>query len=94
MPGCTPIGSVAPRCAVRVAGVIAEVTQSPAQEPPRCDIVVGDGTGTLEARFLGRREIPGVSPGRVIVISGQCSLAAGSLLAVNPSYELVSATAQ
>ncbi|MYM20755.1 DNA-binding protein [Brevibacterium sp. 5221] len=94
LPDCCAIGAAAAREPVRLAGVIASVTRSVAEEAPRCDVVVSDGTGSVEARFLGRRDIPGIAPGRVIVVTGRCCDRGGRLRLLNPAYELVERSAE
>jgi len=89
LPDVTPIAQAHAREQVRVAGVIASVTRSVAAESPRCVLVVSDGTGVLEVCFLGRRDIPGIAPGRVVAVSGRGCDQSGRLRMLNPAYQLI-----
>jgi hypothetical protein len=53
-----------------------------------------DGTGTITLRFIGRGEIPGVVPGRHLVVEGTPSLEYETLLILNPLYSFLPCGAQ
>ncbi|GAA1626107.1 MULTISPECIES: OB-fold nucleic acid binding domain-containing protein [Brevibacterium] len=89
IPGVVSIGDVAPRAMVRIAGVVSAVTRSTNADNPRLTITVSDGTGDVEAQFLGRREISGIRPGALLVLEGRFCDRDGVLAAHNPVYELV-----
>lgn len=89
VPGATPLRELELRADTRVAGVIVAVTRSLPHEAPRLDIVISDGTGSAAARFLGRREIPGVAAGRAIVLDGRFCRQQGEVRTVNPVYRLI-----
>ena len=92
VPGATPLAEVAPRVVCTVAGVIRSVTRSTMEDAPRLDITVTDGTGQAAAQFFGRREISGMSPGRVVVLHGRFCRQDNELMAHNPGYELLGGT--
>ena len=48
-----------------------------------------DGTGALRLVWLGRREIPGVHPGRRLRVSGTVSREGTTAVLYNPRYELL-----
>ena len=47
-----------------------------------------DGTGNVTLVWLGRREIPGIQPGRRIVVHGRLTSQHGQPTIFNPAYEL------
>jgi hypothetical protein len=47
-----------------------------------------DGTGSINLIWLGRRDIPGIQPGRRIVVHGRVASIKGERTMFNPSYEL------
>jgi hypothetical protein len=47
-----------------------------------------DGTGSVTLVWLGRRDIPGIAPGRRIVVRGRLSTIKGEPTIFNPQYEL------
>ncbi len=55
----------------------------------RLDVELGDGTGTLILRFMGRAAIPGMSPGRRVGAEGMPSAQGGTLVVLNPHYAFV-----
>lgn len=89
VPGTVPLGKVVPRARVSVAGVIFSLTRSLPSSPPCLDLTIGDGTDTVNARFLGRREVPGLFPGRAVVLHGVFCSESDGLVVFNPEYELL-----
>ncbi|MGC5627152.1 OB-fold nucleic acid binding domain-containing protein [Georgenia sp. Z1344] len=85
--GCRPIGSVAPRERVRVAGILRSVTYPPVDDAPDLRAHLYDGTGELAIVLRGRREVPGIVPGRRLVAEGVVLDDDGPTL-VDPAYEL------
>jgi len=65
-----------------------EVVNVVAYERPwvRSDVTVSDGTGNLVLRFMGRRHIPGMVPGRRVRADGTPGLVRGNLVMVDPLY--------
>jgi hypothetical protein len=47
-----------------------------------------DGTASVQLVWLGRRDIPGIQPGRKIVVHGRLTSVKGERTIFNPSYEL------
>jgi hypothetical protein len=91
VPGVTPIGEAAPRKEVTVAGEISSLRIVPRAGSPSLEATVTDGTGSLVVVWTGRRRIPGVSPGKRLVLSGRGAPhgAGGRLMVLNPRYELL-----
>lgn len=82
------IGSVTPRATARVAGRVVSVQVEPLDAPPAFTVRVDDGTGRLDAVFMGRREIPGIIPGSTVELEG-CVCDTDALPRVyNPRYTL------
>lgn len=89
VPGVISVQDLNPRQLSRIAGVVSAVTQSCSDDNPRLHITVADGTGEVDAQFLGRREISGIKPGALIVLEGRFCAHDGALKAHNPVYELI-----
>ena len=66
---CSAIASIEPRRRATVAGQIRSV-RSYERPYPRTEAELSDGTGTIVLRFVGRRRVPGLSPGRRVVAEG------------------------
>jgi hypothetical protein len=84
---CTAISAVIPRTRTVVVGQVASVTAH-VRPWKRVDVILGDGTGTITLRFLGRTEIPGMSEGRTVRAEGTAGLERQLLTMLNPVYEL------
>jgi hypothetical protein len=91
VPGVTPIGEAQPRQEVTVAGEITSLRIVPRAGTPSLEATVNDGTGSLVVVWTGRRNIPGVAPGKRLVLSGRGAPqgAANRLTVFNPRYELL-----
>lgn len=87
--GCCPVAEVPDRRRATVAGVLRSVTLRSRQTVPALEAELYDGTGALRLVWLGRREIPGVHPGRRLRVSGTISLESGTATLYNPRYELM-----
>ncbi|MDN4482123.1 DNA-binding protein [Demequina lignilytica] len=82
------IGTVEPRAVARVVGRVVAVQVEPSDAPPAFTVRLEDRTGRLEAVFMGRREVPGITPGITLEVEG-CVCATESLPRLyNPRYEL------
>jgi RecG-like helicase len=91
VPGVTPIGEAQPRQEVTVAGEITSLRIVPRAGTPSLEATVNDGTGSLVVVWTGRRNIPGVAPGKRLVLSGRGAPqgSANRLTVFNPRYELL-----
>jgi hypothetical protein len=82
----TAIGELEPRRRARVSGEILSVVS---YEHPwvRTDAELGDGTGVVLLRFMGRAAVPGLTAGRRVVAEGTPGVRDGALVIHNPLYE-------
>jgi hypothetical protein len=91
---CKALGSVeitgAPlRVPVRLGGEIQGLQVVPRAGSPSLEVTIADGTGRAVAVFTGRKKLPGVDPGRRVVIEGVGRMERGRMLLVNPAYTLL-----
>jgi hypothetical protein len=91
VPGVTPIGEAEPRKEITVAGEISSLRIVPRAGTPSLEVTIKDGSGSLVIVWTGRRNIPGVAPGKRLVLSGRGTSqgAGGRLTILNPRYELL-----
>jgi hypothetical protein len=73
---------------VTVTGTLRTVTLRPRAGVPALEAELYDGSGTLSVVWLGRRQITGIEPGRVLTASGLVSWNEGRPTMFNPRYEL------
>jgi amino acid transporter len=71
-----------------VAGTLRTVTLRPRGTSLTMEADLWDGTGSITLVWLGRRDIPGIRPGRRIVVHGRVTRIKGALTIYNPVYEL------
>lgn len=86
--GCRPMDDVHGRCRAQVSGVVRTLTRSVPGTCPTLSITVSDGRGVVEARWLGRRDIPGIEPGARVRLEGRFSPGTGVYVTTNPAYTL------
>jgi amino acid transporter len=88
--GCqpVPISAAEPRDRVELAGTLRAVTMRPRGGSLAMEAELWDGTGQVTLIWLGRRGIPGIQPGRRIVVHGRLTSLGGERTMFNPSYEL------
>jgi hypothetical protein len=84
----TAIGHLGARRRATVSGEILSVVS---YELPwvRTDAEVGDGTGVVVLRFMGRADVPGLVAGRHIEAEGTPAVRDGLRVMHNPLYEFV-----
>ena len=72
VPNVTPMAEAEYRRRVRVAGVVRRITVWPREdgEPEYLEVLISDGTGEVDALWIGRRSIPGLSLGTRLIIEG------------------------
>jgi hypothetical protein len=74
-----------PRRRVTVSGKVGFVVSH--QRPwVRTDVELGDGTGFIILRFMGRAEVPGFVRGRRVFAEGTPAPIRGELVMLNPRY--------
>jgi RecG-like helicase len=83
-----PIVDCAQRELVDVAGTLRAVTRKPRGDTLTMQADLWDGTGSITLVWLGRRDIPGIEPGRRLMVHGRLSNIRGERTIFNPSYEL------
>jgi amino acid transporter len=72
-----------------VEGKVRSVEIHPVENSCVFDATVADDTGTLTAKFYGRRSIPGFEPGARVRLAGKVSMREGGPAMINPAYELL-----
>jgi hypothetical protein len=84
----TAIAAVVPRRRTTLEGRVVSV--SPRFRPwVRLDVVLGDESGTVTLRFVGRDGVPGMRVGRQIRVEGTPAIVRGTLIVLNPLYEFI-----
>jgi hypothetical protein len=86
--GCRPIASHGDRDLVTLHGSLATVTLRPRGGVLALEAELYDGSGTVTLVWLGRRQIPGIGPGRQLTVHGRLGCADGRKVLFNPRYEL------
>jgi hypothetical protein len=85
----TPIGKIQWRKRAHVQGRVTALSTAPRGSAPTLQVEVWDETGGVTLNFLGRREIAGLEVGMEIRAEGMVGEVEGTLVILNPSYELV-----
>jgi hypothetical protein len=88
--GCVSVSECGDRVRVRVQGTLQAVSLRPRGGVPALEAELYDGSGTLTVVWLGRRAIPGIDPGRCLLVEGRIGRSSGSPVMFNPRYELCS----
>jgi hypothetical protein len=86
----TPIGEAQWRDKVRIQGQVRSLRVAPQRDVPVFECVVDDGTGTIRAVFLGRRDLGGVACGTRLELTGTVGVHHSKLAILNPSYTVLS----
>ena len=84
----TAINCCTPGETVTVRGMVRSVTLRPRSTAPALEVELYDGSGTVTVVWLGRRAIPGIDPGRTMVVCGRLTCNTESPTIYNPRYEL------
>ncbi len=87
--GAVPIRTCEDRQQVSLTGTVSTVTIHPRGGHPALEVELRDGSGAVTLVWLGRRQIPGIDPGRTIKVWGRISCHEGRRLVYNPRYELL-----
>ncbi len=90
--GATVIRDCPGGCTITVHGRLRSVTLRPVASAPAIEAELWDGTGHMRLLFLGRRRIPGITPGRSVQVTGRAILREGERTMVNPRYRLLPAS--
>lgn len=86
--GCTRVVDAVERERVRLAGTLRHVTLQPRSGTPALEAEIYDGSGCVTLVWLGRRRIPGIEPGRSLMVEGRLGVTKGAFVIYNPRYEL------
>ncbi len=73
---------------VTVTGRLRSVVFTPRETVPTLAAELFDGTGSVHLVWMGRRRIPGIEPGRTLLVRGRVTEANGRRQIFNPWYEL------
>lgn len=92
--GCTPVKDVRPREVVAVTGTLRTVSLRPRAGVPALVAELYDGSGSLSLVWLGRRQIPGIDPGRRLTCYGRVADDHDQRVIFNPRYDLRPAAAE
>ena len=87
--GAVPIQSCEDRQQVSLTGTVSTITIAPRAGHPALEVQLRDGSGSVTLVWLGRRQIPGIDPGRTLKVWGRISCHEGKRLLYNPRYELM-----
>ncbi len=87
--GRIPISEAQPRHRVIVGGVAEEVEQSGPTDLPQTSVKLVDDTGALELVWQGRRGIPGVTVGTVLIARGTVSVSKKTPRIIDPAYTIL-----
>lgn len=87
--GATAVADLVPRRRDTVAGVVTALTYRPRGETPALVVQLFDGSGAIDLVFLGRRDVPGIEPGRRLTAGGMVAAGRSRHAIYNPAYELL-----
>jgi hypothetical protein len=85
----TPIGNIQWRKRAQVQGRVTSIKAAPSGAAPALEVEIWDETGGVSLQFLGRREIAGLEVGSQLRAEGMVGEEEGSMVILNPSYELL-----
>lgn len=85
---CTKLAAVKPGHVVTSGGRLRAVVYTPSENLPTLEAELFDGSGSISLVWLGQRRIPGIEPGRRIVVRGRVGVHHGRPAIYNPWYEL------
>ena len=92
--GATHVRDCAVGQRTSIGGRLRSVTLRPVASAPAVEAELWDGTGRMNLLFLGRRRIPGITPGRHVVVTGRPIMRDGEWTMVNPRYVLTPTSAE
>ena len=80
------------RVRVRIGGEVQGLQVVPRAGSPSLEVTISDGTGRAVAVFTGRKKLPGVDPGRRVVLEGRRPGRAGPDAADQPGLHAADLT--
>ena len=84
-----PISSATWRHRAHIRGHVTAIRNAAANSTAHVEIEVWDETGGISLQFIGRREVTGLEVGSTICAEGMVGESDGSLVILNPSYEII-----
>jgi RecG-like helicase len=87
--GIHPMKEARLRQRIHIAGRIRSLRGKADKNAANLECEVADGTGILLLVFQGRRRIPGIAVGALLVAEGMVGSWSRRLAILNPDYELV-----
>ena len=88
-PRIAPMREATLRQRIHIAGTIRYLRDKTDKNAANLECEVSDGTGSLLLVFQGRRRIPGIAVGALLVAEGMVGSWSRRLAILNPDYELV-----
>ena len=85
----TLIGDIQWRKRAKVQGRVTSIKSAPRGAAPTLQVEIWDETGGVSLHFLGRRDIAGLEVGSQLRAEGMVGEEEGSMVILNPSYELL-----
>jgi amino acid transporter len=85
----TAISEIQWRKRAQVQGRVTSIKTAPRGSAPTLQVEIWDETGGVSLQFLGRREIAGLEVGSQMRAEGMVGEEEGSMVILNPSYELL-----
>jgi hypothetical protein len=86
--GCRAVGEVERGELVSVTGRLRTVVYTPRTNLPTLEADLYDGSDVVTLVWLGRRQIAGIEPGRVLTARGRMAVRERRKVIYNPHYEL------
>jgi hypothetical protein len=86
--GCTPTRDIRRGQFVTVTGRLRTVVYTPRTNLPTLEADLYDGSDVVTLVWLGRRQIAGIEPGRLITARGRVAVRDDRKVIYNPYYEL------
>ncbi len=84
--GATPMGECRDRAKVRIRGTVRWVTKL---DNGGMEVLLTDGTGSVELNWTGRRRLECIQPGTSLIVEGRISTNEGQKVIYNPDFEVV-----
>jgi amino acid transporter len=88
--GTVPVASIRPRQRARVTGRVRSVRVQPRSGVPSLECTLADSSSQMTLVFQGRRRVPGIEPGALLVVEGMVGQRGREEVMVNPLYWILS----
>lgn len=75
-----------------LTGVVNSLIFRPIPAVPVFEVELFDGSGKVVVKFMGRRQIRGITPGSVLAVTGRIVRCDGVMTMFNPDYRLLPKT--